>query len=158
MTTDTLSAAAVRRGDGEARWWLGQLAEIKATAAGTGGKLTIVEVTCAPGFEAPLHVHYREDEAFWILDGEVTLYVGEDTIVARTGDYALGPRNIPHRYVVGPAGCRMLFILTPGGFEELVREMSEPAASRALPPPPEQPPDLEWVQTIARKHHCELLV
>lgn len=157
-TTAAPEAVAVRAGEGEARWWFGQLAEIKATAADTGGQLTIVEVTCAPAFEAPLHVHHREDEAFWILDGEVTLYVGDKTIAASAGDYALGPRDIPHRYTVGDSGCRMLFICTPGGFEGLVRDMSEPAASRTLPPPAEQPPDMEWARTIAAKHGCELLV
>jgi quercetin dioxygenase-like cupin family protein len=156
-TTQTLGTAAVNSGEGEARWWFGQLAEIKATAADTGGQLTIVQVTCPPGLEAPLHVHHREDEAFWILEGQVTLQVGEDTIEASAGDYAFGPREIPHRYTVGDAGCRMLFICTPGGFEGLVMDMSEPAASRTVPPPGE-PPDMEWVQTIARKHGCDLLV
>src|SRR3712207_7025330 len=77
----------------------------------------------------------REDEAFWILDGDVTIEVGDTIIEAHAGDYAFGPRGIPHRYTVGDAGCRMLFILTPGGFEGLVVGMSEPAASRTLPPP-----------------------
>jgi quercetin dioxygenase-like cupin family protein len=158
--TQTSSAArramAVSSGEGEARWWFGQLAEIKATAADTAGQLTIVEVTCPPGLEAPLHVHHREDEAFWILDGEVTLHVGDETIEAGPGDYAFGPRDVPHRYTVGDSGCHMLFICTPGGFENLVRNMSEPAASRSVPPPSE-PPDIEWVQAIAEKHGCELL-
>jgi quercetin dioxygenase-like cupin family protein len=156
-TTQTLDAVAVHSGEGEARWWFGQLAEIKATAADTGGQFTIIEVTCAPGFEAPLHVHHREDEAFWILDGDVTLYVGEDTIEAAAGDYAFGPRDIPHRYTVGENGCRMLFICTPGGFEGLVLDMSEPAASRTIPLPAGQPPDLEQIEAIANKHGCELL-
>lgn len=157
-TTHALDAVGVRRGQGEARWWFGQLAEIKATAADTGGQLTIVEVTCAPGFEAPLHVHHREDEAFWILDGDVTLYVGDATIEASAGDYAFGPRDIPHRYRAGDAGCRMLFICTPGGFEGLVIDMSEPAVTRTIPPPASGPPDLDRVQAIANKHGCELLV
>jgi quercetin dioxygenase-like cupin family protein len=157
MAEKVLEALAVRRGEGQARWWLGQLAEIKATAADTGGQMTIVEVTCAPGYEAPLHVHHREDEAFWILDGQVTLYVGEQTIEASAGDYAFGPRDIPHRFSVGEAGCRMLFICTPGGFEGLVMDMSEPAPTRTLPPPA-GPPDLEWVRAIAKRHGAELLV
>jgi quercetin dioxygenase-like cupin family protein len=157
-TTQPLEAVAVRHGHGEPRWWFGQLAEIKATAADTGGKLAIVEVACAPGFEAPLHVHHREDEAFWILDGDVTLYVGEETIEASAGDYAFGPRDVPHRYTAGDAGCRMLFICTPGGLEDLVRDMSEPAITRSIPPPVEQHPDMDWVQTIANKHGCELLL
>lgn len=156
--SEALAATAVPSGEGEARWWLGQLAEIKATAFDTGGQFTIVEVTCPPGFEAPLHVHHREDEAFWILDGDVTLYVGDATIEASAGDYAFGPRDIPHRYTVGEAGCRMLFICTPGGFEDLVRDMSEPAATRTLPPPAPQPPDIEWVKAIANKHGCDLQV
>ena len=143
-------------GEGEARWWMGALAEIKATAADTGGLLTLVEVTCGPGYATPLHVHHREDEAFWILDGEATLVVGETTVLARTGDYAFGPRDIPHRFSVGDQGCRLLFILTPGGFEDLIMATSEPAGSRVVPPAG-APPDLEWMRATVAKYGCELL-
>jgi quercetin dioxygenase-like cupin family protein len=143
--------------EGEARWWFAALAVIKATAADTGGQMCIVDVTEGPGSEAPLHVHHREDEAFWILEGDVTLQIGDQIIEAHAGDYAFGPRDIPHRYTVGAAGCRMLFICTPGGFEGLVRDMSEPAASRTLPPPSEQEPDWERVAAVAKAYGCELL-
>jgi len=157
ITQHPLDAVAVSAGEGEARWWFASLAVIKATAADTAGQLTIVEVTEPSGAQAPLHVHHREDEAFWILEGTVTLYVGGAVIEAEPGDYAFGPRDVPHRYEVGPDGCRMLFICTPGGFEDLVREMSVPAASRTLPPPSDSPPDLELVAAIAVAHGCELL-
>jgi quercetin dioxygenase-like cupin family protein len=136
MTTEMtkLEPRAVAADEGEARWWDGGLAVIKASAADTGGQMTIVEVTEPPGAEAPPHVHDREDEGFWILEGDATFEVGGRTIAAGVGDYVFGPRGIPHRYTVGSEGCRMLFILTPGGFEELVRGMSEPAAERTLPP------------------------
>lgn len=153
-----LEPLGVRAGEGEARWWFAALAEIKATAADTGGQMTIIEVTEGPGAEAPLHVHHREDEGFWILEGDVTLYVGDAIIEARAGDYAFGPRDIPHRYTVGPAGCRMLFICTPGGFENLVIEMSEAAGSRTLPPPAEGSPDMERMRAVAAANGCELLV
>ena len=94
----TLQPAAVRSDDGDARWWFAALAVIKATAADTGGAMTIVEMTEPPGAEAPLHVHHREDEAFWILAGSVTLYAGEVVIEASAGDYAFGPRDVPHCY------------------------------------------------------------
>jgi quercetin dioxygenase-like cupin family protein len=148
---------AVPSREGEARWWFGSLAVIKATSADTGGQMSIVEITEPPGAEAPLHVHHREDEAFWILDGDVTFEVGDTTIEAHPGDYAFGPRDIPHRYTVGEAGCRMLFILTPGGFEDLIMEMSEPATSRTLPPPAEEEPDWERIARIAEAHGNELL-
>jgi mannose-6-phosphate isomerase-like protein (cupin superfamily) len=142
---------------GEARWWFAALAVIKATAADTGGRMTIVEVTEPPGSEAPLHVHYREDESFWILEGDVTIEVGDTRIEAHAGDFVFGPCSIPHRYTVGSSGCRMLFITTPGGFDNLVREMSVPAASRTLPPPSDEEPDWEQVAAIARANGCELL-
>jgi len=154
----TLIPVVVRSDEGEARWWFGSLAVIKATAADTGGQMTIVEITEAPGVEAPLHVHHREDEGFWILEGDVTFEVGDATIQAHAGDYVFGPRDIPHRYTVGDAGCRMLFIMTPGGFEDLVLEMSEPAGSRSLPPPSDEEPDWERIAAIAEAHGNELLM
>ena len=166
MTQQATQAAAlepryVRRDEGEARWWFGALAEIKASAADTGGQLTIVEVTEHPGAEAPLHVHHRDDEGFWILEGDVTFEVGDETIEASAGDYVFGPRGIPHRFTVGDQGCRMLFIMVPGGMEDLIRATSEPAASRTLPPPPEAEPtaeEIEGLKAIVKEHGYELLV
>jgi quercetin dioxygenase-like cupin family protein len=153
----TLTPVAIARDEGEARWWFGSLAVIKATAADTGGQMTIVEITNPPGFAGPLHVHHREDEGFWLLEGDVTFEVGDTTIEAHAGDYVFGPRDIPHRYTVGDTGCRMLFIMTPGGFEEFVIATSEPAASHTLPPPSEEEPDLERIAAIAKAYGGELL-
>jgi quercetin dioxygenase-like cupin family protein len=140
----------------QARWWFDALAVIKGTAASTNGQLAIVEVTEPPGAEAPLHVHHREDEAFYVLDGSVTITVGDKTIELAAGGFAFGPRDIPHRYTVGPDGCRMLFICTPGGFEKLVTEMSRPAEALTLPPPSAEEPDWEHVGAVAAANGCEL--
>lgn len=159
QTNPKLSPKSVRSEQGEAWWWMGSLAVVKAGAQDTGGLMSIIEVTEAPGVEAPLHVHHREDESFWILEGDVTFRIGDEQVHARPGDYVFGPRNIPHAYTVGERGCRMLFILTPGGFENLVREMSEPAATRTLPPPGPEPgeAELEQAQLIAGEHGAEIL-
>lgn len=119
--------------------------------------MTIVEITEAPGAEAPLHVHHREDESFWLLEGDATFEVGDTVIEAHAGDYLFGPRDIPHRYSVGPSGCRMLFIFTPGGFEALLRATSEPAGSRTVPPPSDAMPDFAQIAAIVREFGCELL-
>jgi quercetin dioxygenase-like cupin family protein len=148
---------AIAGDEGEARWWLGALAVIKATAADTGGQLTIVDVTDPPGVEAPLHVHHREDEAFWVLEGEVTFEIGGTTIEATAGGFVFGPRDVPHRYKVGDAGSRMLFILTPGGFEALVRATSDPAARRTLPPPDHPMPNEEQMAAAQAAAGCALV-
>ena len=85
------SAGADPPGEGEARWWFACLAEITLTAEQTGGLLSIIEITEPPGAAGPLHVHHREDETFWILDGEVTFQVGGSTIQASAGDCRLRP-------------------------------------------------------------------
>ncbi len=155
--TPTLRPVSIPGDGGDARWWFGSLAVIKATAADTGGQMTLVEITEPPDVEAPLHVHHNEDEGFWILDGSVRFEVGGATLEARAGDYAFGPRHIPHRYTVGPDGCRMLFMFTPGGFEDLLRATSEPATARTLPPPATEPPDMERLSAVVRAHRSELL-
>ena len=155
-------AFGLKEGEGEARWWGGpSLATIKATGKETGGRYTLVEVLGAEGEEAPLHVHHREDEAFWILEGELTFQVGDETIKASPGSFLFGPRDIPHRYTVNSGPARLLFILSPAGFEEFIYATSEPAKERTLPPPPEGPPseaEMEQLGTIARQYGCELLV
>jgi quercetin dioxygenase-like cupin family protein len=118
-------------------------------------------VTEHPHAEAPLHVHHRDDEGFWILEGEVTFEVGDETIEASAGDYVFGPRDIPHRFTVGDRGCRMLFILVPAGIEDVIKATSEPAPSRTLPPPPEEEPtaeQIEGLKAIVKEHGYELLV
>jgi quercetin dioxygenase-like cupin family protein len=159
MTQETPTAVPSTQGD--ARWWSDGLAVVKATAADTGGQMTIIEITEPPNKEAPLHVHHREDEAFWILDGGATFEVGDQTIEARPGDYLFGPRDIPHRYTTGPDGCRMLFIFTPGGFEDLLTAVSRPAETRTLPPAANGTPasheDAQHAQAAIQAHGCELL-
>jgi quercetin dioxygenase-like cupin family protein len=153
----TLDPVAVSRDKGEARWWFGSLAVTKLTAAQTDGLMSIVEVTEPHGAEAPLHVHHGEDETFWILEGAVTFEVGGTTFEASPGDVAFGPRDIPHRYTAGEAGCRMLFILTPGGFEDAIRDLSTPARSRTLPPTSEQPPDIQGLEARIASYGCEMV-
>lgn len=153
-----LDPVAVVTGAGEARWWFGALAEIKATAADTGGQLTLVEVTCPPSYQGARHVHHNEDEAFWVLEGDMTLEVGGKHTEMRAGDYAFGPRDIPHSFTTGDAGCRVLFILTPGGFEGLIMATSVPAEARTVPPPSDEMPDIARLQGIVAQFGGEILV
>ena len=140
---------------GRQYWFFGMLAEIKASAADTNGQYTLVEITAPAGLQTPLHVHYREDEGFYVLEGSVTIEVGEATVELGAGQHALGPRDIPHRFTVGPDGARMIWVLTPTGFEDFIDEVSVPAEAPTVPPAHVLPP--ENAAEIVLKHGMELL-
>ena len=125
MNTNLASRVyALNVNEGEARWWMGSLAIIKASGKDTDSRFALVEITEHEGAEAPLHVHHNEDEAFWILEGSLTFELGDKTIKAEAGSFLFGPRDVPHRYTVNKGPARLLFILTPSGFEEFIREMA----------------------------------
>jgi quercetin dioxygenase-like cupin family protein len=160
MSNTTIEAAvpAVRAGEGEARWWWGNLALLKVTGENTHGGLTVVEVTMGPGRMAPLHVHHREEETFLVTRGQLTFQIGDHTIEAGPGDLILGPRDIPHRFVAGPDGATLLILLTPAGLEGLILEQSVPATRRQPPAAGDvPPPDLEQMREIALRYGAELL-
>ncbi len=147
-------------GEGEALWWFGMLATIKATKEQTGGQYTLVEILAPEGFASPLHVHHFEDEGFYILEGEMTFYVGDQTIKAQPGSFLFGPKEVPHAFTVDSGPARLLFVLSPAGFEDLVREMGEPARELTIPPQAEAPPEeaeMQRMAAIAARHGNEIL-
>ena len=121
-------------GEGEARWWMGGLATIKATGKETEGSYTLVEVL-EPEGEQPFHVHHREDEGFWVLEGELTFSeVGEETIKASPGSFVFGPRDFPHRYTVDSGPAKLLFFALAWWLRGVhLRHQQAPGAHPAAP-------------------------
>jgi mannose-6-phosphate isomerase-like protein (cupin superfamily) len=152
-------AFSLGAGEGEALWWLGSLTTIKATSEQTEGRYSLVEVLEPRGVEAPLHVHHREDEGFWVLEGEVTFRIGEEEIPAGPGSFVFGPRGVPHSYRVDSETARLLFILSPGGMEGFIRASSEPAASLTIPPSDGvyDESEMEGLVALAREYGAEIL-
>ena len=147
-------------GEGEAWWWLGVLATIKATKEQTGGRSSLVEILAPDGYGSVLHVHHQEDEGFYILEGEMTFYVGDRTIKARPGSYLFGPKDVPHAFTVDSGPARLLFFFTPAGWEGLIGETGEPARALTVPPQPDEEPDeaeMEQMAAIAARYGVEVL-
>jgi quercetin dioxygenase-like cupin family protein len=89
----------------------------------TGGAYALIETMNQPSTGVPLHVHEREDETWFILEGEYTFQVGDESFIARAGSYVFGARNVPHRYANrGTAPARALIMVSPAGFEGFWRE------------------------------------
>jgi mannose-6-phosphate isomerase-like protein (cupin superfamily) len=150
---DEFSVAA---GDGEAVWFLRNHMTIKATAETTGGGFGLVESWVAPGSSPPLHVHHREDESFWLLEGEVTFRCGDRTFTAGPGSFTFLPRDVPHTFVVeGDAQAHLLTLLTPGGAERFFAEGGRPAEHDGLPPA--GPPDIEKLNRIVDEYGLEFV-
>jgi quercetin dioxygenase-like cupin family protein len=147
-------------GEGEAWWWFGVLATIKATAEQTDGRYALVEILAPDGYGSVLHVHHFEDEGFYILEGEMTFYVGEQTIKARPGSYLFGPKDVPHAFTVDSGPAKLLFVFSPAGLEAGIREMGEPARSLTVPPQPEEAPDeaeMERLAAIGARYGAEIV-
>jgi mannose-6-phosphate isomerase-like protein (cupin superfamily) len=154
--TDTALPLALAAHEGDAYWWTGELATVKAASADTNGHLALVEILAPEGVQIPLHVHHREDEGFWVLEGELTFTLGGQTVRARAGDFLLGPRGVPHTYTVDAGPARLLFLFAPAGLEELIRRTGVPAQERSLPPAwVEQ--DMELLALLAPEFGIELV-
>lgn len=130
-------------GDGAAHWHLGALLTFKATTELTGGRLWANELLAERGMATPVHRHTREDEAFYVLDGEISVHVGDDTVQATVGSFLWAPREVPHALCVESAQARLLTVSTPAGLEQFFADTGEPAGALIVPPPTDEPPDLD---------------
>jgi mannose-6-phosphate isomerase-like protein (cupin superfamily) len=92
-----------------------------------GGGFSLVEHPIAPRtLCAPLHMHTREDEYSYILEGRMGALLGDDVVYAEPGDLVFKPRDQWHTFWnAGDEPCRLLEIIAPGGFEHMFREMGE---------------------------------
>ncbi len=134
--TTTPTAYGHQPGEGRRLWVVGDTMTVKATAAQTGGSLSVIEVLAAPGGGPPPHVHADEDEIWFVLDGEFEILHGEETLRLGPGGFAFVPRGTLHRFEnVSDTPSRVLIAFTPGGFEEFFFEVGVPAVEGESPPP-----------------------
>ena len=152
----TREMIALAPGEGSAVWFLQNRMVLKATAASTGGAFGLVESLIAPGAAPPMHVHYEEDEAFYVLEGELTFQCGDRTARATAGSFVFLPRGVPHGFVVeSDTPVRMLTLLVPGGGERIFVEAGRPAEGPGLPPA--APPDIPTLKRVARKYGNDIV-
>jgi quercetin dioxygenase-like cupin family protein len=154
---DTIAPLAHGPGEGEHLWFFGGLTTIKADGAETGGRVMVTEQLMPRGSGSPLHVHHNEDEWFYVLEGELTIWVEGTTIPAGAGSFVFGPRDVPHTFVVSSEQARFLLVTEPAGFEGFVRALAAPAAAPEIPPAPTAPPDMGPVLRAAADYGLEIL-
>lgn len=138
-------------------WWKTGRIVVKATADKTGGNFSQVESIDSRGTATPLHLHRNEEEAFYVLEGELTMVVGDETFDVSTGDYAIVPRNTPHAYVVRSEVARMLVTFSPSGFEEAFIDLGVAVADSPEPPVETVMPPVEAIVRAFAPYGCEIL-
>jgi quercetin dioxygenase-like cupin family protein len=137
-------------------WWQGGLMEVKARAGDTGGALGVLEERFPhQGYGTPLHVHSREDEAMYVLEGRIRFRVGDDELVAGPGSWVWQPRGVPQAFMVESEGARALVVFTPGGLERMFEDGGVPAEESAEPPQVE--PDPEVAAALAKRFGFEVV-
>ncbi len=121
-------------------WFLGSLMTVHADSADTEGNSALIEMVGAPGQEPPFHSHRNEDEMFYLIEGSLKVFRGQEELTLKPGESGFLPRGMPHTFKILSPTARWLVYITPGGFEEFFRGVGKPAENLALEAHP-APPD-----------------
>lgn len=105
---------------------LGAGSDVKASRRSTGGSLSVIESRTTGG--APRHTHAREDEAFYVIAGALTVGCGTERFEAGPGSFVFLPRGVPHEWDVVGDEATLLMITAPAGLDELLRDLHAPGA------------------------------
>jgi quercetin dioxygenase-like cupin family protein len=145
MTTTAAPAA-------DALWFLDTLVHVHVGGEDTGGAYGLVECLAPSGHMPPPHVHEREAEAIFVLEGELTVHTGAGSTALGPGRCVHAPAGVPHTIEVTSDGpCRWLVMSCPAGFEDFVRAFGEPAQREELPVL-DGPPDVARLTRVAGEH------
>lgn len=148
---------ALERGDGDSLWFFNSLLTVKAGGEQTANAWTLCEILSPPDFGPPPHVHDREDEAFYVLEGEVSFSCGEKTWTAGAGSFVHLPRRVTHGFTTWSQGpVRMLQLTSPAQFEHFAADLGAPATRLTLPEP--VAPDIARLQEVSARYGIEFLL
>ncbi len=156
MGTNERGAVHVHPGEGKKLWVAEELMTFVVSGEDTCGKYALTDSMVPPQGEAPPHIHHREDEAFWVLEGELEIMVGEDTFEASAGSFVHLPRGVIHTYKnVGATPVRFLTLMVPAGLEKFFEEVGKPGTDASSPPPFGEE-DVERLLAVASKYGVEI--
>ncbi len=129
------------------------------TGEQSGGAFAMFDFHCPSQHGPPPHVHHREDEAFYVLEGEFDFSIDGQTVHAKPGDTIFGKRDIPHTFrCVSETAGRMIVTVAPAGLENFFAEVGVELPtpdSAPLPPPPDE---IQRLIAAAPRYGLELLI
>jgi quercetin dioxygenase-like cupin family protein len=156
MTVTERAPFILKAGEGTSVWSLGGRFTAKVAGDDAEGRFALVEVLASQATEPPRHIHHREDEAWYILDGKMTFYVGDEVLEAGPGCFVFAPMGIPHTFTVDVEPTRVLVFATPAGFEHFAEELGVPASSDTAPED-FAPPGPDVLGPVAERYGIEVV-
>jgi quercetin dioxygenase-like cupin family protein len=148
----------VGSGEGDAFSAAGDAYRVLASGRQTGDVYALHEIRVSPNNGPPPHIHSREDESFFVLEGEVDFQVGDEKITARPGTFIQGPRGIEHSFKNNTQlPARLLAFITPAGFENFFNEFAQPIASFDSPAIPTSKDEVDKLLAAAPKYGLQIL-
>jgi mannose-6-phosphate isomerase-like protein (cupin superfamily) len=155
--TNVTRAVIRKSGEGRTIAVVGDIYRFLATGEDTNRKYAMSEAIVPPGGGSPPHVHSREEEGFYILEGEITLFIGDRRLIVSAGMFANMPVGTPHSFK-NESGkpARMLISVAPAGLEQMFFEVGVPlpeGSTTALPPTKEE---IEKMLAVAPKYGIEI--
>ena len=147
-----------RKGDmGRTLAVVGDIYRFLATGEDTNGKYAMWEAIVPPGSGPPHHVHSREEEGFFVLEGEITFHVGADRIVAKAGEFANIPIGTPHSFKnESNQSAKMLITIAPAGLERMFFEVGTPLQQGATTAPHPTKEEIEKLLEVAPQYGIEI--
>ncbi len=149
-------AFVLQPGEGRSVWSLGGRFTIKLDGDRTDKRFSLIEALAFRATEPPLHVHHKEDEAWYVLEGQMTFYVAGAVFKAPTGAFVFGPRGVPHTFTVDVEPTRVLVFASPGGFEKFALDLGHPATNN-VPPTGLSIPGPEVLGPVAERYGIEVV-
>ncbi len=138
---------------------VGDVYRILSTGEDTNGKYALWEAIVPPGGGPPPHVHSREEEVFYVLEGEITFMIGEERGVATTGMFANMPVGTPHAFKnESDRPAKMLISVAPAGLEMMFFEVGVSVAQGATTALPPTKQEIEKLLAVAPRYGIEIRV
>jgi len=155
----THQATLTTPGQGRTIAVVGDVYRFLATGEDTNGKYALWEAIVPPGGGPPPHVHSREEEGFYVLEGEITFMVNGERIVAKAGTFANMPVGTPHAFKnESDRTAKMLLSVAPAGLEQMFFEVGVPLAEGATTAVPPTKEEIEKLLAIAPRYGIEIML
>ena len=143
--------------EGKVYWVLGDLYAFKATGRQTNGAFTVVDQIIQPHSGPPPHIHHKEDEAFYVLEGSFTFLCGNQHRKCEAGSFVYVPKGTLHTFEnTGDHQGRLLVFITPAGLEEFFYAIGTPAENFTSPPPLD-PSIFDKLMRLAKEYHMDIV-